>query len=111
MKKQNIDVCPGCSRHCTRNEIRCKRGRAYFAEHSEAESKEIPMRRDSHKKHKWEKHVCIGGLFWQLIFVSRKVKKALRREKIAEEQLMSVLDDQDRLQLSRILKKLDERIK
>ena len=51
-----------------------------------------------------------GGLVWRMLFVSLRAKKALRRGKIDEAKLISVLDEQDRVQLDRILKKLDGKI-
>ena len=109
MKKHKEDVCPGCSRHCTRNEIRCKRGRAYFAEHG-ADGLKVHPADEKRKKRKWEKYVDEGGLVWRMLFVSLRAKKALRRGKIDEAKLISVLDEQDRVQLDRILKKLDGKI-
>jgi len=111
LKQQKKDVCPGCGRHCTRDHIRCRRGREYFAEKHEAGAKRTPEEKDLRKKRKWEKYVTEGGLAWKLIFVSRTARKALCREKITEEQLASVLDEQEKAALVRILDKLGERLK
>ena len=104
-------MCPGCSRHCTRDNPRCKRGRAYFAQMRDGVPKAAAVRKGSGKKRRWEKHVAEGGTAWQLICVGRRAKKALRREEISEAQLMSALNDQEREQLSLLLKKVDERLK
>jgi len=111
LKKQKTDVCPGCSKRCTRDNPRCKRGRAYFEQMRDGEPKAAAVRKGSGKKCRWEKYVAEGGAVWQLICVGKRAKKALRREEISESQLMSALNDQEREQLSLLLKKVDERLK
>lgn len=106
MKKKNENVCPGCSRHCPANAVRCKRGRAYFAEREAAGPEKRP-----HGKHKWEKRVSEGGLLWQLICFSRSAKKALCGKEIAEAQLLDALSEPERNQLWEILEKLGGRLK
>jgi len=105
LKKQKQDVCPGCSRHCTQDCVRCKCGRAYFAGRS---SSGTPAPQEApRKKRKWEKYAAEGGLVWRLIIAALRAKKALRREQIAEAQIMDVLDEQEKTLLDQILKKLD----
>ena len=111
MKNQKTDVCPGCSRHCTRDNPRCKRGRAYFAQLQDGEPRATAVRKGSGKKRRWEKHVTEGGIAWQLIYVGRRAKKALRREEISEAQFINALDEQERDQLAQLLKKLDASLK
>ena len=103
MKKQKQTVCPGCSRHCTENSIRCKKGRAYFAGLSEKAAK---------GRHgcKWEKSVEEGGVLWKLLFSARRIKRALREEAIGEAGLLEALSETERTQLTAILARLEEQL-
>jgi len=108
MKTREQGVCPGCSRHCTAENVRCKRGCAYFAKlEKDAHTGNKAKQKHPEKKRKWEKDVAAGGLIWHLLSVSGGAKKALRRGYIREEQLLESLSEADREQLRCILKKLN----
>jgi len=101
MKNNNGARCPGCGKHCPMDNVRCKYGMKYFASQTAAAENET--------KHKWEKFVEKGGLIWRLMMLGRGTKKALKKKKYTEEQMLGVLGDQDREVLSLILKKLNEK--
>ena len=103
MKKQKQTVCPGCSRHCTENSVRCKKGRAYFAGLSEKAAK-------GRHRCKWEKSVEAGGVLWKLLSSARRIKRALREEAIEEARLMEALSETERTQLTDILARLEEKL-
>lgn len=110
MKKDNPNVCPGCSKHCTAETVRCKRGQRYFAQLKAAEipSSFTPGKfKDSRqsKKRKWERHVTEEGLLWQLLSTSRMLKKRLR-DGVQEDELLFALTDEERGQLEVILRKI-----
>lgn len=108
MKKQEQAVCPGCSRHCTADAIRCKRGRAYFSKLREnAPDAQFSQQTEPHRKHKWERNVAQNGVMWQLFSISRRIKKALHHGEISEAQLLSALNESEKVQLSEILRKLN----
>lgn len=113
MKKQKPDVCPGCSKHCAADSVRCKYGRSYFAKRESAPPED---RRPAHlhsKKHslKWEKHVSSQGAVWQLLWTSRAVKKALRGGEISESQLLAALTEPEQQQLCAALDKMNAQLK
>ena len=103
MPKRPKDVCPGCSRHCPMESVRCKYGRKYFGKMAEAVSAQ-PSEDSPH--YKWEKHVAQGGLAWKLLWVSSRSKKALRRKDLTEQALLSVLDETEQAQLEALLDKI-----
>lgn len=108
MKKQKQAVCPGCSRHCTADAVRCKRGRTYFAKLAEnAAGQPCVQRPAAHHRHKWEKHVSEGGAMWHLLSTGRKIKKALYHGKITENGLVETLTAAEQVQLVAILRKLN----
>jgi len=107
MKKQNPNVCPGCSRSCAADAVRCKRGRKYFAELSAAVSAP-PIIRDG-KKHKWERLASEDGLLRQLLITARTLKHLLRGG-VSEDRLLATLSDEERGQLAEILSKLSRDI-
>lgn len=122
MKDRDQNVCTGCNRHCPTSAPRCKYGRKYFSEISSS-GQDAPARQDfggyqpayGHEfrhKHprKWERSTIPGGLAWQLLFVSRRVKKALLHCEIAEDRLLDVLSPSEQKALSRILEKLNCRL-
>ena len=113
MKKQKQAVCPGCSRHCAADAIRCKRGRAYFdklrEKHPEALMPQQTALRRKHKK-PWEKLVEEGGAVWTLLAVGREIKKALRSGRISERQLTEALSEAELFQLTEFLSRLNARL-
>ena len=111
MKKNHQTVCPGCGKHCPADAIRCKYGRAYFAQLASRETGAASSEgHSSHHGHKckWEKDVAEGGLGWKFLSVGRGIKKALRSGTISEEHLLNVLSEAEKAQLSDILDKLSE---
>ena len=100
-------VCPGCSRHCRMDDVRCKYGRKYFEKkrkgHAKADDEDVG---ENKKLRKWEKHVQRGGLIWRFLWVASLSKRALRKKQIAEERLLTALTEAEQEQLHRLLKKL-----
>ena len=105
MKKQSENLFPGCSRHCPANHPRCKYGQKYLEKIAKATACHS---KDSEKKPrcKWEKHVTPHGLCWQLLWNSRRIKQALRKNKVTEQQLLSALSTQEQVQLCALLAKV-----
>ena len=101
VKKNNPNVCPGCSRHCTADSVRCKRGQRYFAGLRAAEAPSVLKV----KKHKWEQYVADDSPLRPLLLTGRSVKKALRDE-VPEEQLLQALTIEERAQLKELLNKI-----
>lgn len=94
MKKQQLDRCPGCSKHCCADHPRCKYGRKYF--------KETPAK----PKYKWDPFTSVDSPVWNLFFVSRRLKKQVCKSKVSEEQLLNRLSKDEQTALSLLLKKL-----
>jgi len=90
--------CPGCSKHCCENAPRCKYGRAYFAKQ---------QKKAEEPKYKWEANVTRGGLIWKLLFVNRKVKKAVCKTIVSEEKLLAALTVEEKAMLQTALEKLE----
>ena len=93
--------CPGCGRHCPMDNVKCKYGMKYFADRNTAA--------DNEAKHKWERFVEKDGLVWRLMMLGRCTKKALKKKKLTEAQLMERLTADDKEQLAGILDKLEGR--
>lgn len=111
MKTVNQNVCPGCSRHCTADCVRCKRGRAYFAKQRENDNF-APMENTKKKHHhKWERSLSEGGPIWRMLRMSKKIKKALRNGEISEAGLLEPLSEQERDQLSEVMDKINFHMK
>ena len=92
MDNRQCSKCPGCKRHCSACNPKCGYGRKYFS-----------ACRKKQKRHKWEKYAEHGGLVWQLLDVSKKLKKALKQQEICEKDVLNVLSEQDRQQLFDLL--------
>ena len=107
MAKGRKDVCPGCSKHCSMNHVRCKYGQKYVEKIREADADRHQAPEDKHH-YKWEKYVAQGGLAWKLLWVSSRGKKALRRKKLTEQQLLSALDEAELAQLNALLDKISD---
>ena len=107
MAKGCKDVCPGCSRHCSLDHVRCKYGQKYVEKIRKAEADGHPATEDKHH-YKWEKYVAQGSLAWKLLWVSSRSKKALRRKKLTEQQLLNVLDEAEQAQLDALLDKISD---
>lgn len=107
MKVKKQPVCPGCSRHCTRDAVRCKRGRVYF-EKLEQEAASVPPCAVKQKPRcKWEKLVEPQGTLWQLLNAGRQVKRALRSGRTTEAGLTARLTEAERQQLAESLARLN----
>jgi len=98
MNENCCGCCPGCKRRCTAEHPRCKYGQKYFASCCANE-----------KKESLDKKTKKQSLARQFIKTARRMKKALKKKKYTEEQMLGVLGDQDREVLSLILKKLNEK--
>lgn len=99
MQKNCCKTCPGCRRHCTADHPHCKFGCKYFARCCESKDKK-------NHKYKWEKYTAPDGLARQLQFTAHKVKKALRKGRLTEDQLISALTFDERQLFAELLKKL-----
>ena len=93
-------TCPGCSRHCCVDALRCKYGCAYFAKMQE--SKQLPP-----QKYKWEKHFVQGGVIWQILMVNRRMKKAVCKGKVTEDALLARLTQPEQQLICSQLTKLE----
>lgn len=110
MKKPKQAVCPGCSRHCTADKVRCKHGRAYFAkliDHNAEENSDLQTGLRRKHKHKWERDVEQGGVLWHMLCIGRRIKRALRRREITEPQLLNALSESEKTQFLEILRKMN----
>jgi len=105
MCKAKADRCPGCSRHCCAAHVRCKYGQKYFQKQQEADISFQKNQNDPHH-YKWEKFVQQGSPLWMLLWVSCQSKKALRKENLTEQQLLSALSESEQDQLRTLLAKL-----
>ena len=114
MKQDSCGHCPGCGKHCSLNQPRCKYGREYAAkiEKKRQDAMKQPAGAKAGscdmKKHqyKWEKYVEKDSLAWKFLSVSCLAKKALRREQITQEQLFHQFSPLEMLQFSALLDKL-----
>lgn len=107
MKIQTENICPGCSRHCPASHVRCKYGQKHFEKLRQAEdttSCSGEVKRKS--RYKWEKHVTAEGLLWRLLRHSSRIKRALRKKQVSEQQLLGTLTPQEQAQLSMLLEKI-----
>ena len=104
MKKNGKNVCPGCSRRCSADNIRCKRGREYFRQCAAEETCSLCSKKH---KYKWEKYVSEEGMLRRLLVIARGIKRALRGGMVREEQIMEALNEQEWEQLAGLLKKLE----
>lgn len=98
MKNEVVNRCPGCSRRCPMQSVRCKYGRKYFASLAEAENEK--------PKYEWEKYVSRDGLAHRLLLVTRKTRKALCKGSISEADLISAFSEGERIVLKSILAKM-----
>lgn len=105
MGTKNGPECPGCSRHCPLDHVRCKYGQKYIDKLKNAQEEAIPFKKH---KHKWEKHVHREGLIWNFLQASRSVKRALRRKTANEAQLLAALTSEERAQLNTLIAKITD---
>ena len=109
MKKTNKPVCPGCSRHCAADALRCKRGRAYFEKlERKTQASPSPEKAGECKKHicKWERLVSEEGVMRTLFTASRALKRSLKSGEYTETQLTDRLTPEETHQLELLLNKL-----
>ena len=97
MKENKCERCPGCGRHCRRDELHCKHGVAYFEKRERKERK---------PEHKWEENLTADGLAHRFIHTARGMKKRMARGKISEEALLSALSASEQVSLDEILNRL-----
>lgn len=109
MKESKTNVCPGCSRHCTAETVKCKYGRNYFAKQDVGLLK-VKERKKKHEC-KWKKMVSEDGVVRELIITSIGIKKAIRSGMITEKQIMEMLNDAEQAQLASILRNLNAKMK
>ena len=101
MTKHGQPVCPGCSRHWPVDAVRCKYGRNY--------GEQLDRKEETVKgKAKWKKRVARGGVIWQLLKVSKQMKKALRHGWTTETELLTMLSEEEKAVLPGVMKKLSE---
>lgn len=103
------DVCPGCSRHCPLDHVRCKYGQKYIEKQRRAlEGAPGNQKQDSKKmrRRKWEKYAAKGSASWTLFETSSRLKRALRKETITERQIHLALSDEEQAQLRALLAKI-----
>ena len=96
--------CPGCSRHCPMNAVRCKYGQKYFEKHGEEVHHACKAKKDHPK---WMKHVAENSLVFTFLTTGKRVKKALCHQKISETALLNVLTAEEKETLSNLLHKLN----
>lgn len=106
MGKMKENVCPGCGRHCSTENVRCKYGRNYFEKQRASEQNGMERR-----KYKWERYVEKEGLLWKLLLLSAQMKKSLKSEVMTEEQLLSALTDSEQDALAAAIGKIGESMK
>lgn len=114
MKKKNQAVCPGCSRHCAADVVRCKRGRVYFEKLEEKKRSGHPVKNKEHcGSHgcKWKKLVAKGGALRTLLQTGKDIKKALCHGEITEAQLTARLNAEEWAQLTDLLSRLGAELK
>ena len=99
-------VCPGCGRHCTAENVRCKYGKSYFEKRS-ADAQKGTERR----KYKWERYVEAEGLLRRLLLLSVQMKKALKSGAMTEAQLTGGLSEEEKAQLTAVISKIEETLK
>jgi len=102
MKSLNMPVCPGCSRHCPANAVRCKYGRTYFAKHPPAETACSAKQKGC----KWKAIVKKDSLLWNYLISTKKIKKALCHQKITEAAFLALLTEEEQRSLGIITEKL-----
>ena len=106
MGKLKENVCPGCGRHCTAENVRCKYGRSYF-EKRNGEARNGTERR----RYKWEGFVEQEGLLWKMLMLSARLKKALKSGDRTEAQLMDGLTGGEKELLADAIRKIEETMK
>ena len=106
MGKKKGNVCPGCGRSCTAENVRCRYGKSYF-EKQRAATQAVAER----ERYKWERYVVPEGFIWQLLMMSKRLKKALKNGSVTEEQLMDELNGGEKDLLAATISKVEEVIK
>lgn len=107
MKQNQKAVCPGCSRHCSMDNVRCKYGQKYFEKTCAQQAAASAGEKDKRgRRRKWEKHVEAGGTGWKLLWTAGCFKRALRSGKLTEAQMISGLNDEERAQLGLLLDRI-----
>ena len=101
MKKDISGVCPGCSRHCSRDALKCKYGHEHF--------EKLQKKEQAKKEHryKWESYTEKDGLAWILFLVCRNIKKALRSKSMTEDEIFAPLSQEEKNELANLVHKLN----
>ena len=109
MKKDQIPVCPGCSKHCPLSAPRCKYGRNYAGK-IQLNPDQAP---DTRKKGKlrWKALLARDGVIRQLLTTGKQIKKALRHGCITEAQLLDLLSVPEQEALLTMLARLHQAAK
>lgn len=100
MKHRHEPVCPGCGKHCPMSHPRCRYGRTYFARLN------APAPEHARPRHKWEAFVTRDEPIWLLLDTARSLRKALKKERVTEAQLLDRLSDDEQLRLTALLRRL-----
>lgn len=95
MKENKCGRCPGCGRHCRRDNLHCKKGIAYF---DKLEGKK--------PDHKWEPGLDPDGLAHRFIETGRDVKKRIAKGKISQADFLAALSASEQMTLDEILNSL-----
>ena len=104
MKNKKIERCPGCGKHCPLSAPRCKYGRNYAAKINGQKDEACPFKAEC--KHKGEKYVVYEQPLWQMLTISRRIKKGLCHARFTEAELMAALTPQQQMQFGDILCRL-----
>jgi len=106
MSGQKENRCPGCSRHCTEKNVRCKYGRSYFEKRKAAAQMEARGR-----KYKWEKYTAEGSEIWKLLLLSTEMKKALKSGEVTEAQILLELTEEEKKTINELAERIGKLIK
>ena len=100
MGKRKEDVCPGCSRHCPLDHVRCKYGQKYL-------EKQQKKDRTEKRRRRWEKYAAEGSPVWTLLDTASRLKRSVRKETISVQQIHLVLSGEEQTQLCALLEKIN----
>lgn len=65
-----------------------------------------PERIKKRKRRKWEKYVQEGGMLWQLLWMSGRVKRSLRDQTAEEAQILAALSKDEWTQMDMLIIKM-----
>ena len=99
MPCNKCDFCPGCKRHCPSCCPRCKYGKKYFCD-----------KKSKEEQPKWAQKLPPESPAWQLLSVCKRAKKALKKEKISEQQLFDAFSAQDMQLFTDLLSRISQNL-